>query len=177
MLASVVLPLLFSVASAQSCAEVSEVPAATQVAWVSRSRRQVWGGTQLEVVRVTDLREWLRTNQADSGRLVQALGMAPRRGGRAARIPYKITIFDIKSEWLCRPIEGATTGDKVQGVTVCEDRDARPATHHKPGFTGCGYTLDTASSQRGLDVLRVRWEDASSWGFCVMPLDRFISGA
>lgn len=164
-------------AQAQSCGELAPLPKATQVAWVSRSGRRAWGSSQLEVVRVTDLRAWLQANAADSGRLVQALGMAPRRGGRAARIPYKITIFDVQSDWLCRPVEGEPAGKALGGVLSCEERDARPTRHHRHGFTGCGYSLDTAASQRGLDVMRVRWEDASSWGFCVMPLDRFISGA
>ncbi len=168
---------LFAPAQAQSCGELAPLPAATQVAWISRSGRRVWGRSELEVVRVTDLRAWLRDHPADSGRLVQALGMAPRRGGRAARVPYKITIFDVQSDWLCRPVEGAALGAELGGVLACEERDARPTRHHRKGFTGCGYSLDTASSQRGLDVMRVRWADASSWGFCVMPLDRFISGA
>ena len=63
------------------------------------------------------------------------------------------------------------------GVTVCEEKQQKPLWGYKKGWTGCGYAEDTQSKQRSLDVVRMRWADASSWGFCVLPLDRFIEGA
>jgi hypothetical protein len=164
-------------ASAQACKELSEVPSSTQVAWISRRTRRVPSGKVIEVVRVSDLRAWIRDNGADETRMIQGLGMAPRKGGFASRFEYKITIFDVQAEWLCRPIPDGTDGSDSYGVAVCGESDAKPLGHHKPGFTGCGYTLDTAASNRGLDVFRIRWSEASAWGFCVMPLDRFIAGA
>lgn len=164
-------------AAAQACQALTDVPASTQVAWISRRSRRVPSGKVIEVVRVSDLRSWIRENGADETRLIQGLGMAPRKGGFASRYEYKVTIFDVQAEWLCRPIPGAADGADSDGVAVCGDADAKPLGHHKPGYTGCGYTLDTAASNRGLDVFRIRWSEASAWGFCVMPLDRFIAGA
>ncbi len=178
------LPLVFATAlaltptaSAQACGAVAPVPTSTQVAWISRRSRMVGASQTIEVVRVTDLREWIRANGADETRLIQGLGMASRKGGLAARHPYKVTIFDVQAEWLCRPIPDADDGADDNGVAICSDADAKATRHHKPGYTGCGYSLDTAASTRGLDVYRVRWSEASAWGFCVMPLDRFITGA
>jgi len=164
-------------AHAQACEMVATTPESTQVAWISRRSRRVPSSQVIEVVRVQDLRAWVRDNGADEARLVQGLGMAPRRGGRAAKRPYKVTIFDVRADWLCRPIQAGTPGEDTLGVAVCEERDGKALRHHTQGYTGCGYTLDTAASNRGLDVFRVRWSEASAWGFCVMPLDRFISGA
>jgi hypothetical protein len=164
-------------ASAQACKEPGAVPTSTQVAWISRRSRRVPSGKVIEVVRVSDLRTWLRENAADETRLIQGLGMAPRKGGFAARYAYKVTIFDVQADWLCRPIPDGEDGSDSLGVAVCGDSDAKPLGHHKPGYTGCGYSLDTAASNRGLDVFRIRWSEASAWGFCVMPLDRFITGA
>jgi hypothetical protein len=164
-------------ASAQACGTPTAVPASTQVAWISRRSRRVPSSKVIEVVRVSDLRAWIRENGADETRLIQGLGMASRKGGLAAKYPYKVTIFDVQAEWLCRPIPDGTDGADSYGVAVCSDNDAKAVKHHKPGYTGCGYSLDTAASNRGLDVFRIRWSEASAWGFCVMPLDRFISGA
>lgn len=168
---------LLSPAHAQACEDVATLPEATQVAWISPAGRRVAGWRTVEVVRVSDLRAWIRDNSADQARLVQGLGMAPRRGGRKTRRTYKVTIFDVRADWMCRPVTGATPGSDVGGVAACDGKDAKPIYGHRAGFTGCGYTLDTAASTRGVDTFRVRWRDASSWGFCVMPLDRFISGA
>jgi len=164
-------------ASAQACGTPRAVPASTQVAWISRRSRRVPSRQVIEVVRVSDLRAWIRDNGADEKRLIQGLGMASRKGGLAAKHPYKITIFDVQADWLCRPIPDGTDGEDSYGVAVCADGDAKAVRHHRPGYTGCGYSLDTAASNRGLDVYRIRWSEASAWGFCVMPLDRFISGA
>ena len=164
-------------AQAQACGAVASTPESTQVAWISRRSRRVPSRQVIEVVRVQDLRAWIRDNGADEARLVQGLGMAPRKGGFASKRPYKVTIFDVRADWLCRPIQDGTPGADTLGVAVCEEKDGKALRHHTAGYTGCGYSLDTAASTRGLDVFRVRWSEASAWGFCVMPLDRFISGA
>ena len=89
----------------------------------------------------------------------------------------KVTIFDVKREWLCRPIEEMEPGTVKAGVTVCEAKQQRGLWGYKKGYTGCGYIEDTQTSSRSLDVVRLRWADASSWGFCVLPLERFLEGA
>ncbi len=179
-LLNIVLTAFFAVqpqAAAQSCGSVAAVPETTQVAWISPRGKRAPNRGVIEVVRVQDLRSWVRDNGANEGRLIQGLGMAPRRGGLAVKKSYKVTIFDVQSGWLCRPIEGGTPGEDRSGVAICESSDAGAVGGHRPGYSGCGYTLDTSSSTRGIDVYRIRWSDASAWGFCVMPLDRFISGA
>ena len=164
-------------ASAQACQDVKEVPEALQVAWVSPVGKRIGGGGVMEVVRVADLRAWIRTNGADPARVLQGLGMAPRNAARKAARGWKVTVFDVRSEWMCRPLEGTPAGEDHAGVVSCSEKAAKPMTSHRRGFSGCGYTLDTGSSTRGLDVYRVTWEAASSAGFCVMPLERFLSGA
>jgi hypothetical protein len=90
---------------------------------------------------------------------------------------YKVTLFDVKKEWLCRPVEDRTEGEDLSGVPACEASQQRRSRPAKEGFTGCGYTLDTGASARGLDVFRIEWGAASAWGFCTLPLDRFLKGA
>lgn len=164
-------------ARAQACQSLAEVPNDLQVVWVSPMGRRVKRGAQVEVVRLQDLRKFVVENKADEARVVQALGMAPRWGGRRAERPYKVVIFDVRADWMCRPVDGQVPGAEMNGVVACDGRSGGRAYQHGPGFTGCGYTLDTGASTRGLDVFRVRWSDASAGGFCTMPLSRFIKGA
>ena len=71
-----------------------------------------------------------------------------------------------------------TAGEDVSDIAACPASEQEAADRmHRAGFTGCGYTLDTHASTRGLDVYRVPWSEASAWGFCVMPLTRFLEGA
>ena len=147
------------------------------MAWVSPMGRRVRAGATIEVVRVQDLRKWVRDHGADSARLVQGMGMAPRWGGRRAKKEYKVVIFDVQADWMCRPMGDVEAGKDVGGVIACDSREGGRIAYHRSGYTGCGYTLDTGASTRGLDVFRVKWSDASTWGFCTMPLERFIKGA
>ena len=176
-LAALALGVAPRAARAQACQSVAEVPEGVQVAWISPVGRRVRAGATIEVVRVTELRKWVRDHGADSARLVQAVGMAPRRGGRRAQKDYKVVIFDVQAGWMCRPMGDVDAGKDVGGVIACDRAEGGRIYLHRPGFTGCGYSLDTGASTRGLDVFRVRWSDASTWGFCTMPLERFIKGA
>jgi hypothetical protein len=164
-------------AHAQSCDVRAEVPDQLQVAWISPVGKRVGASATLEVVRVADLRAWIRDHGSEESRVLQGLGILPRGGGAGADWDWKITIFDVKSEWLCRPVEDGDPGEDDGGVAICDEGDAKRLRGHKHGYTGCGYTLDTAASTRGLDVFRVSWESASTHGFCVMPLGRFLGGA
>lgn len=161
---------------APACGALGAVPDAVQVAWISPSGKTVGGGAWMEVVRVADLRTFLRAQGANQVRLLQALGMANTKGkGRAAKRDYKVTIFDVRSAWMCRPLDAGDAEKVVEGVAVCPAGQQQGATRR--GFSGCGYTKDALTGGRGLEVYRVRWRDASSGGFCVMPLDRFLQGA
>ena len=172
--------LLMSIGMAwgQSCQEVRSVPDNIQIAWVSPVRKQVGMNRWVEAVRVQDLRAWVRKHGKDQVRLLKGLGMVRARGGKLARKrAYKVTIFDVESRWVCRPIEEVEPGDLRSGAITCEEKQQKPLMGHKKGWTGCGYIEDTQTKDRSLDVFRVKWSDASSSGFCVMPLDRFLDGA
>ncbi len=158
-----------------SCMALGAVPDAVQVAWVSPVAKTVGARSWLDVVRVSDLRALLNGKGVTRVRLLQALGLAGARGkGRAVKRDYKVTIFDVRSSWLCRPMRGGTADKVVEGVAVCASGQQKGA---RRAFTGCGYTRDTVTGGRGLDVFKVRWRDASSGGFCVLPLERFMKGA
>lgn len=168
------LPLAAGAREAETCAELGAVPDAVQVAWVSPVTKVVRAGTWLDVVRVSDLRAFLAAKGQSPIRLLQALGIVNAKGkGRAAKKDYKVTIFDVRSSWLCRPLDGSAADRVVNGVAVCAPAQQDGS---RRAFTGCGYTRDTASEGRGFDVYKVRWRDASSGGFCVLPLDRFLKG-
>lgn len=174
LLSGVVVPTA-SAREAAACSALGAVPDAVQVAWVSPVRDRVRAGSTIEVVRVADLRKIAQAKDTTPIRLLQALGVVNAKGrGRAAKRDYKVTIFDVRSAWLCRPMD-ATTADKVvNGVAICPGGQSGGSSR---SYTGCGYTRDTVTDGRGLDVFKVKWKDASSGGFCVMPLDRFMRGA
>ena len=163
-------------AAAYACEAVTTPPEAFQVAWVSPMGKQVGPHAELEVVRVSDLRAWIRSHGADQLRVAQALGLVGRKA-KAKEPGYKVTLFDVKREWLCRPMADGEPGAVLSSVHACEEGDVGPASGARKGFTGCGYSMDTNSSTRGLEVFRLEWEAAAAWGFCVMPLDRFLEGA
>ena len=161
-------------AQTSSCDELGDVGSQTHVAWVSPLRQTVRGNQWIEVVRVADLREWIADNDPEAVRVLQALGMKGRRARSVDVSNYKITVFDVAADWMCRPIEGGTPGEPIEGVSQCEARQQRPLGGHRRGYTGCGYSLDTGASLRGLDVYRIRWSEAATQGFCVMPMSRFL---
>ena len=167
---------LIGVVGAQSptCDELEAVGSQAHIAWVSPLRQTVRANQWIEVVRVSDLQEWIIENDPDAVRVLQALGMKGRRAHSVDVDNYKITVFDVASDWLCRPIEDGLPGEPLAGISQCETRQQRPLTGHRRGYTGCGYSLDTGASMRGLDVYRIRWSEAATQGFCVMPMSRFL---
>lgn len=167
------------VGAAWGCEPVEAVPEALQVAWISPLDDTARSQEYIEVVRVRDLRAWVRANSSEPVRVLQAAGMLDREvSNRQANREYKITIFDVQSSWLCRPLLDAAPGEDIRDVVACPVAEQEAADRaHRAGFTGCGYTLDTHASTRGLDVYRVPWSEAAAWGFCVMPLGRFLEGA
>lgn len=157
-----------------ACLAVGDVAEATQVAWISPVRARVRARGWMEVIELGDLELWAKEHGKEPARFLQAAGVIGKKARRARSVPWKVTIFDVGRDATCRPIQGALPGTAVASVAVCEDQ--KPARGARPGFTGCGYAQDTGSGSRGLDVLRLRWEDAAREGFCVMPLDRFLEG-
>lgn len=162
-------------AQAQECKAVAEVPETLQVAWVSRIGARAGARTPLPVVRVADLRRLVEDEKRDPTQVLRALGLIGKRA--QARGVWKVTVFDVERESLCRPIFGPE-GVDVGGVATC------PATLQRPGkgvkgraYSGCGYLLDTETGARTLDTWKIEWRDAVSAGFCVLPLTRFLTGA
>ena len=169
--------MLLGLASAQDACQSTRTITedSLQVAWISRTDKQVWDKTYIEVVRTGDLRSWLDRNGRDTLRLLRGLGMVKgNKGEGAAKKNWKITVFDVRRDVLCRPIRDGVPGENVGGVAICEESEQSWKWGYSKGFTGCGYIEDTQASVRGLDVFRVRWADASAWGFCVLPLERFL---
>ena len=177
MTAALVALALAGQAHAQACESPVSTPAQVQVAWISPVNQRVRSSTTMEVVRVQDLRAWVREHGAEPTRVLKGVGVLPRNGGPGEDWDWKITIFDVRAEWMCRPMEDGDPGADSGGVAICDEGDSGKIRSNRFGYTGCGYTLDTAASTRGLDVFRVDWETASSQGFCVMPLERFLTGA
>jgi hypothetical protein len=174
--------LLFAptVHAAEACGLTTEVPESLQVAWVSRIGARAGAHTALPVVRVSDLRRLVESSNRDATTVLRALGMVGKRG--EARGGWKVTIFDVKRDWLCRPVlQDSDDGPAVAtivGMAACPGDLTRGA----PGvrgraWAGGGYLLDTATGKRSLDVYRVEWSTAVAWGFCVLPLRRFLDGA
>ncbi len=169
--------LLIAAASAQDapvCADTLAVPQSFQVAWISPVRKRASRDDHMEVIRVGDLRAWIQQEGADQTRLLQGLGLVRENPGRKAEKQWKITIFDITAEQLCRPIDGLAPYTDAYGLPVCEQN---LRTHSDGRSDGCGYSTDTATGDRGLDIYRIPWGEASVQGFCVFPLERFIEGA
>lgn len=162
-------------ADAPACQNAAEVPDLLQVGWVSRIGAQAGPRTAMEVVRVADLRKLAEANGRDPTRVLQALGLIGPKA--VARGEWKVVVFDVRREWLCRPAVGAE-GAMIAGVASCPANLQRkaPGTRAR-AFSGCGYLLDVATGARTLDVFRVEWRDAVAWGFCVLPLQRFLQGA
>jgi hypothetical protein len=163
-------------AAANACEALSAPPPVFQVAWVSPARARAGAGAWLEVVRVADLRRFVETQTPPlaTERFLQLLGLAGPKGLRWYQASnWRITLFDVEADWLCRPVWGAEGGTLLDGVEAC---DAKLQTGNR-FFSGCGYTQDTFTGKRGPDTFRIRWRDAVRGGFCVMPLSRFIAGA
>lgn len=164
-------------AASSVCEDVAAVPDGLQVAWVAPLGRRVGASASLEVVRVGDLRTRAR-EVADPVRVLQVLGLLGRRPSEGQRErQWQVVVFDVQADWLCRPVEDAAPGTDLGGVAVCTEDELGPARGHRKGWTGCGYSLDTGASTRGLEVFRVDWQTASTNGFCLMPLRRFLDGA
>lgn len=157
-----------------ACGSLKALPETLQVAWVSPLQRRAGAATSIPVVRTSDLRGLVQARKRDMASVLQALGLIGRKGKVKKR--YKITLFDVKREWLCRPY--AAPADSTQeGLSVCTMEERKPAGVRGRAWSDCGFLQDVATGDRTLDVYRVDWATAATWGFCVMPLERFLEGA
>ncbi len=156
---------------AAACPPLPAPPAHMQVAWVSPVRKRVRGGSTLSVVRVAELRTFDQAQGPDRVRALQALGIVGPRGKLRRR--YKVTLFDVSAQQLCRPVEHTLEGEDADGLPACPGGRASGIRRD----TGCGTSLDTALDGPGLQVYQLQWREAARNGFCVMPLERFLAGA
>ncbi len=157
------------------CLPLETPPEQFQVAWVSRLGQSVGAQTAIQVVRVGELRKLVDGRQKDETTILRSLGLLGKR--QSVRSDYKVTIFDVKRDWLCRPMD-ADEGTTEGGMAVCpSDWQHAAAGTRDSSYSGCGYLRDTETQERTLDVWRLEWENAVSWGFCVLPLGRFLGGA
>lgn len=157
--------------AAPACAALAPPPDRLQVAWISPVRARVRGRTSLSVVRTSELRTFVQAQGADLPRTLQAMGIVGPRG--KVHRSYKITLFDVTADQLCRPVEHTLEGEDAYGLPACGGGRQRGVRFE----TGCGVTHDTATDAGGLDLYQVLWREAARSGFCVMPLERFLDGA
>jgi len=172
-LVATLLGLVLQAHASGSCAELHSPSSELKVVWISPVPQRVTGGARLQVVALEDLEAWSERAGASPTRLLQGMGLVNRRArGRRARRPYKATVFEVRREWLCRPIAIAEAGTSQAGVPVCAEAPSRRLGR---GPSTCGYTVDALGQARGLDVYRIRWRDAASGGFCVYSLDKLLA--
>ncbi len=173
-------------ADANECAMVETLPDAVQVAWISPTTTTVRSSQMIEVVHLQALQQWIGEEEADAKSVLHHMGMLSKRSKKTIDpADYKITIFDVETSSLCRPIVTTDTNNVsedleaviVEGISVCEQSSRPAARYARYGYTGCGYTQNTQAQIRGIDVYRIPWSEASVWGFCVLPLSRFLLGA
>ncbi len=157
---------------AAACEPVAEVPDGLQVAWVSKVPAGAGNNTWLEVVQLGELRGLISRSARDSATALRGLGLLRRT--QKLRADYKVTVFEVSRTVLCRPMDGAP-GEAVAGVPICDHPQQQQGAGVKASaYTGCGYATDLGSGVRGLDVFRIRWADAVTKGFCVLPWDRML---
>jgi len=139
------------------------------VAWVGRWRQRPRGA--LHVVPAAELAGWVASQQPPwSGRTLQRLGL--RRRNKDPSRSYKVVIYEVDREALCRPVlleEGVDAG----AVPACAPRLSKPTRAR----TGCGQTLDRRTGEPGLTLFVVRRRHAADQGHCAVPLDRYLRQA
>jgi len=103
--------------------------------------------------------------------MLQVLGL--RRTDRDPRRRYKVTIFDVVTTGLCRPLAGYEDPAAVEGMVTCPEKLGKETDR----YDGCGFTTDLATGATGLELYGARWNDVARNGFCVLPAERFVAGA
>ncbi|MGC6491657.1 MAG: hypothetical protein ACON5B_02355 [Myxococcota bacterium] len=163
-------------ANPETCFEEPEapLPSTVSVAWISPVAQRVPLSGTLSVVPTRELRAWLEREQADVGRMLQAMGL--RKRSITPKRPYKVTITEVPTDALCRPIDHEAPDDgstvSVGGIALCPKGDAGLHQRHD----ACGRVQDRADGSPGLQVFRVSWKNAANQGFCVLPAKRFVRG-
>lgn len=148
--------------------DLPDAPASQSVVWLSPLRKTVGANQRVRVVPVRALREFAKKERLDPARALQLLGL--RKSHKPPKGPWKVTVFDASSGALCRPIAPDIGQPSLAGAAVCE-HGVRPSQSE----TGCGRTRDRRTGKDGLELFHARWRDLAPRGFCVLPLERFLS--
>ncbi len=162
---------LVGVAIAQEPAcnvELTPPPGRVSVAWISTLGARTGANGWLTVVPTAALRQYTTSERPGVGRLLQHLG--ERRRSSDPRRRYKITIFDVDSDALCRPIAGADEQSVVGGLPACPESKAKI----NAAYSGCGVLVDRGTGEDSLPVFKLTWAEAAFDGFCVLPVERFL---
>lgn len=155
-----------------TCDPPEPVPAGTQVSvvWLSPARATAAPWSTLTVIPTRTLRTWMAASGADVPRLLARLGRHPAR--RRVRAAWKAVVFEVEPGQLCRPTDAAPGGTVLAGLPVCPHGARRTPGQHD----ACGHAVDRVDDGVGPELLHVRWRDAASRGFVVLPLERFVRG-
>ena len=140
---------------------------ALSVAWVSPLRSHAGANEWLVVVPTAELRAYA-TGGATVGRTLQRLGLRKRPTDPHRR--YKVVVFDAARTSLCRPLAAGPPGAVVAEVVTCDERRSR----ERAGYDGCGW-LEDVTGEASFAAYRARWSDLAGNGFCVLPMDRFVT--
>lgn len=165
--------LMLAAAAQEPCPiETLTTPRETlSVAWISPVRRHVHARTTIAVVPTTALRTWVGGETPTVGRMLQRVGLRADDSEPWRR--YKVVVFDVSRETLCRAVDLFSGAEHVAGVPICAPDQGKAVPHD----SGCGFVLDGADGQQSFEVFRIRWRDAVRGGFCVLPAERFVQEA
>ena len=146
---------ILPIAWATECDALQTIPEAIQVAWVSPVSDTVRPNQQIEVVHLQSLQGWLTETESNATEVLQHLGMVSERAKDVNPMKYKVTILDVESVSLCRPVQ-VYEGDSLEiaGLPVCSAGKTRPSQL----YTRYGQDVDiqnTSTQKRGFDVYRV----------------------
>ena len=165
--------LALSVALAEDPCRVKhgDVTGTMSVAWVSTAGDDVGSNSWIYVLPTRDLAQWAVKSKPTIGEFLYQLGL--RRRPKPTDTRYKVTIFEVSAEELCRPIDGADPSEIINGVYPCTNGRGRPTREN----SGCGTTPTRKNGEPSFDLYRVQWRDAAARGFCVLPAQRFVDEA
>lgn len=144
-------------------------PEALSVAWVSPLGKRVGRNGWLTLVPTTELKAFVQGEGRGSvARLLQFVGR--RKRSKEPNRRWKVVVFDVRAEQLCRPMLDREGGLEAFGMVSCPERVAR----FREANDGCGALEDRSDGGEGPAVYRARWRDVVRNGFCVLPAERFV---
>jgi hypothetical protein len=154
-----------------ACAGLAPVDEGVSVSWVMPAGNKVGLGGWVDAVRTSDLRDWAASeSSATVGGLLRHLGYRKRKSEPHRR--WVVVVFGGGASAPCRPVADDHLAEvaALGGLPAC----SKPGPVAKQG-DGCGRVLSSDGSP-GPEVLRLKWKDAAAAGFCVVPVERFLTG-